>query len=210
MSWIGGYKSSKPSTSEADLREEKRKKLEAERALRAKQRVQRQKQLESIAKSREATEKAVQDLLALEPDILAGEDTVVSESEAEILLRIDENSEVDLEAANNQAIMTFETENGEDDATAMDNLRTVQCPFNQEDIEFWFSQLEDQLTLIGVKAQWTKKIALVRFLPPAIQSEVKSLLKLKQNEAGEDIYLKIKNELFGASSKSLKVVSKML
>ena len=69
------------------------------------------------------------------------------------------------------------------------------CPFNKADIEFWFSQLEDQLTLIGVKKQWTKKIALVRFLPPEIQSEVKSLLKLGQTAAGTDIYLRIKKQL---------------
>ena len=65
----------------------------------------------------------------------------------------------------------------------------------QRNIEFWFSQLEDQLTLIGVKKQWTKKIALVRFLPPDIQNEVKSLLKLGQTAAGDDIYYRIKKQL---------------
>ena len=92
-------------------------------------------------------------------------------------------------------MVDFDKENEEDSKTAMDNLRTVQCPFNKEDIEFWFSQLEDQLTLIGVKKQWTKKIALVRFLPPDIQIEVKSLLKMQQTAAGDDIYLKIKTRL---------------
>ena len=36
---------------------------------------------------------------------------------------------------------------------------------------------------------------MVRFLPPDIQSEVKSLLKLQQTAAGNDIYLKIKTRL---------------
>ena len=92
-------------------------------------------------------------------------------------------------------MVDFDQENGEDSNTAMDNLRTVLCPFNKGDIEFWFSQLEDQLTLIGVKKQWTKKIALVRFLPPDIQVEVKSLLKLGQTAAGTDIYFRIKKQL---------------
>ena len=86
----------------------------------------------------------------------------------------------------------FEVQNEDDSNTALENLRTVHCPFNKDDIEFWFSQLEDQLTLIGVKKQWTKKIALVRFLPPEMQNEVKSLLVLKQTAAGADIYLRIK------------------
>ena len=92
-------------------------------------------------------------------------------------------------------MVDFDQENVDDSATAMDNLRSVQCPFNKADIEFWFSQLEDQLTLIGVKKQWTKKIALVRFLPPEIQIEVKSLLKLGQTAAGEYIYFRIKTQL---------------
>ena len=92
-------------------------------------------------------------------------------------------------------VVAFQAEDGQDGEKAMDNLRTVHCPFNKDDVEFWFSQLEDQLTLIGVKAQWTKKIALVRFLPPEIQSEVKSLLKLNQVAAGNNIYLRIKTEL---------------
>ena len=91
--------------------------------------------------------------------------------------------------------MDFDKENEADSATALDNIRAIQCPFNKEDIEFWFSQLEDQLTLIGVKKQWTKKIALVRFLPAEVQSEVKSLLTLKQSMAGTDIYFKIKKQL---------------
>ena len=92
-------------------------------------------------------------------------------------------------------MVDFDQENVDDSATAMDNLRSVQCPFNKADIVFWFSQLEDQLTLIGVKKQWTKKIALVRFLPPEIQTEVKSLLKLGQTAAGENIYFRIKTQL---------------
>lgn len=103
-----------------------------------------------------------------------------------------ENVDDDLEPA---VMANFDEENGDDSATAMENLRSVQCPFNKGDIVFWFSQLEDQLTLIGVKKQWTKKIALVRYLPPEIQNEVKSLLKLQQTTAGTDIYLRIKRQL---------------
>ena len=186
MSWIGGYKA--PSNTAAELaesREAKRKKLEADRAERAKQRESRQKQLRAAIEARKEADQALEDLQNLDPDIFAGEsveevsDTILDEGENETAIMVD-----------------FDQENGDDSATAMDNLRSVQCPFNKGDIEFWFSQLEDQLTLIGVKKQWTKKIALVRFLPPEIQNEVKSLLKLGQTAAGNDIYFRIKTTPF--------------
>ena len=111
------------------------------------------------------------------------------------------------------AMVDFDQENADDSATAMDNLRSVQCPFNKGDIEFWFSQLEDQLTLIGVKKQWTKKIALVRFLPPEIQNEVKSLLKLGQTAAGNNIYFRIKTKLlkqYGPKPEDAYMIAKNL
>ena len=89
----------------------------------------------------------------------------------------------------------FEAENGEDGEKAMDNLRAVQCPFNKEDLDFWFSEFEGQLEVIEVKSQWTKKTALQRFLPNEIKMEVKGLLQLKKSAAGDDIYLRLKNEL---------------
>ena len=194
MSWLGGYKGPPKKSDSEDSREAKRKKLESERQQRAEQRDKLRKQVQAAQEDQEKADQAIQDILALEPEILSGDDTVVSESEVENLLAETLNEAADMAPDPPPPAVPFEAENGNDDEKAMDNLRSVQCPFNKEDVEFWFSQLEDQLTLIGVKAQWTKKIALVRFLPPEIQSEVKSLLKLKQDVAG-NIYLKIKKEL---------------
>ena len=188
MSWLSGYKA-KPSAQEA--REEKRLKLEAERLDRAKRRAAHQKQLQAAIEAQAEAEEALQELLNIDPDILADESRVdFTDKEVDELLAPESM------APEPAAPVAFEAENGTDDAKAMDNLRSVVCPFNKDDIEFWFSQLEDQMTLIGVKAQWTKKVALVRFLPPEIQSEVKSLLKLNQVAAGNDIYFRIKKELF--------------
>ena len=186
MSWLSGYKKSSTcaAASEEDIREARRKKLEADRLLRTQQREQTKKKLLAAQASRAEADKALQDLLDIAPDILSGDtDTEVEVSE-DIL---NDNSVAEM--------VDFDQENENDSATAMDNLRSVQCPFNKEDIEFWFSQLEDQLTLIGVKKQWTKKIALVRFLPPEIQNQVKSLLKLGQTAAGTDIYFRIKKTI---------------
>ena len=93
------------------------------------------------------------------------------------------------------AIMTedFEVENGADAEKAMEQLQTVKCPFMIDDIEFWFGQLEGQLTVIGIKSQWAKRVALQRFLPPEIQLEVKGLLRLLKSQSGTDIYKYLKD-----------------
>ena len=142
MSWLG-YKTSKPTVSEADIREARRIKLEQDRLARKKQREQRQKALDNAVKAREEADQALRELHEIAPDIFDYTATEDDEVSTDIL----ENSAEKIE-------MDFDEENGDDVATAMDNLRSVQCPFNKEDIVFWFSQLEDQLTLIGVKKQW--------------------------------------------------------
>ena len=201
MSWLGGYKGPSKKSEESDSREAKRKKLEAERLQRAQQRDKLRKQLKAAQEAKEAADLAEAELFALDANIFADDETLESVSES----ILDEEEE--------PIMVDFDAENADDSATAMDNLRSVQCPFNKSDIEFWFSQLEDQLTIIGVKKQWTKKIALVRFLPPEIQSEVKSLLKLGQTAAGTDIYLRIKQKLlklYGPKPEDAYLIAKNL
>ena len=91
--------------------------------------------------------------------------------------------------------MDFDAENGTDGKSALSDLKAVVCPFIKDDVEFWFGQFEGQLEVIEVKSQWLKRIAVQRFLPPEIQTEVKSLLSLSRTAAGDQIYLKIKKEL---------------
>ena len=136
MSWIGGYKG--PAKKESESREEKRKKLEAERTLRAQHREKLRKQVQAAQEAEEESDQAVKNILAIDPDILAGDDTFVSESEIDNLLTDDVGNQtpiVDIIAETD-----FDQENGEDSATAMENLRSVQCPFNKGDVEFWLSQ----------------------------------------------------------------------
>ena len=169
MSWRGGYKGPSTSKSEPQVspRTAKRNKLQEERLKRAEQRDKLRKQVQEAQAAQVEADKTVQQLLALEPDLLSGEDTFVSEGEVDNLLADDsvdqqppagiEDLVVDQPPPAEAAIMVdFEEQNEDDSATAMDNLRGIHCPFNKEDIVFWFSQLEDQLTLIGVKKQWTK------------------------------------------------------
>ena len=185
MSWLSGY-TSKPSTS-ADSRQSRRETLEAERLQRSKKRAELKKQLQEAQQSREEANQAIQDLLDLAPDIFdETSESIAGQVVDENILNDD--SEVSI-------VMDFDAENGTDGKSALGDLKGVQCPFIQEDIEFWFGQLEAQLEVIEVKSQWMKRIALQRFLPPEIQEEVKGLLSLGKTAAGGDIYFKIKNEL---------------
>ena len=196
MSWLSGLK---PSTSESDLRENRRKKLEQERLDRLHRSQQREAQKRILLAAQIAqaeADQACKDLLNIDPDLFEEKDSVTI-PESEIL---DVLNEADLLTAD-ITMADFETENGVDGEKALDKLGSIKLEFDKEDIEMWFSELEGQLEVIEVKAQWTKRTALQRFLPLEIKSEAKSLFKLTKTQAGDDIYKKIKDELiqlFGA------------
>ena len=169
MSWLSGYKSSSTKQTEAQLREEKRKKLDADRLLRAKRRADQQKQLQALIKSRQEADSALQDLLNLDPDIFEG-DEGSEVSEADIAQILDDTDQNEVE------MTEFDEENGTDGEKAMEKLGAIKCPFNKADVDFWFAELESQLEVINVKSQWTKKVALQMLLPIEIKTEIKSLL----------------------------------
>ena len=189
MSWFGAIKN-KPS--EEDTREERRKKLEQDRLQRAEARFQLRQQLQAAQQAREEASQAVEELLQIDPNILSGESVEVSDSEVEALLE----ESLDRDSAAEPSKMTdFDAENGADGASAMDKMSSVKCEFTRDDIEFWFTELETQLEVIDVKSQWSKRIALQRFLPADVKQEVKSLLIIPKAQAGDDIYKQIKTEL---------------
>ena len=179
MSWFDKYRTN-PQPSAA-TREARRLQLEEERLLRKQKREQYQQQLNAAAKAQEEANQALEDLLNIAPDLFEGDEI---------------DKEVSLDILDESDSMTdFDTENGVDGDKAMEKLGAVKCEFDKSDIENWFSELEGQLEVIEVKAQWTKRTALQRFLPVEIKTEAKSLFKLSKTQAGADIYKKIKTEL---------------
>ena len=91
MSWLGGYKPSK--LSESDLREARRKKLESDRLERQQKREETKKQLLAAKQAQLEADKAIQDLLDIDPHILEGDDVSIADSEIENLLS-NESTEV--------------------------------------------------------------------------------------------------------------------
>ena len=55
-------------------------------------------------------------------------------------------------------MVDFDQENEDDSATAMDNLRSVHCPFNKEDIVFGFRSLKTSLLLLELKNSGPKRL----------------------------------------------------
>ena len=97
----------------------------------------------------------------------------------------------------NQPIMAeaFDIQNDTDGDKAQEHARGIRVEFDTNDVKFWFSQLEGELLMATVKSQWLKKTVLQRNLPTKQKEDVKALLVLEKEEAGNDIYKRIKSEL---------------
>ena len=94
-----------------------------------------------------------------------------------------------------QPVIDFEDENGQDGEKALEYSRTLKIDFSPDDVDFWFTQIETEMFTCQIKSQWMKRVVLVKNLPAKIQSDVKSLLVLKQTEVPANIYKQIKKEL---------------
>ena len=91
--------------------------------------------------------------------------------------------------------LDFEDENGQDGDKAIEYTRTLKLEFSPEEVEFWFTQLENEMFTCSVKSQWLKRCVLVKNLPPKVQADVKSILTLKKSEAPTNVYKVIKAEI---------------
>ena len=197
MSWIGKLKP-KPSTSaqsEEESRDSKRKKLEADRLLRAQKRADRKKELEEFLQSRQDSDQAVQNLLEIDLSVFEGEQIELTDEEAALIL---ESSESDIESDETMpdaVVVEYDQANTEDGEKAQDLGRHVKVEFSASDIRFWFGELEGEMLLAGIGKQWLKKTVLQRNLPTKQKEDVKALLTLTQTQAGDDIYSRIKSEL---------------
>ena len=99
-------------------------------------------------------------------------------------------------AAEEAVVMVdFDAENGVDGDKAQEHARSIRVEFNASKIGFWFSELEGEMVMASVKSQWLKRTVLQRNLPTKQKEDVMALLTLSKTEGGNDIYLKIKQEL---------------
>ena len=92
----------------------------------------------------------------------------------------------------------FDQENGRDDPDFY--KKQVVVEYDQNDLKFWFLQLEEAMTFAGIKSQYVKRMTLTKNLPTSVKEEMKDLLSLTKSEAGPTCYKDVKDrlmELFG-------------
>ena len=96
------------------------------------------------------------------------------------------------------AVVAFESENGTDDAKALQEaLRYLdRLEWSDTDVKFFFQKAEIKMSAVGVKKQYTKFQVLSSIIPNKIQEEVKGLLvKVETDFPDNNAYLLLKTEI---------------
>ena len=75
--------------------------------------------------------------------------------------------------------------------------KEIRVKFDQNDVKYFFNTVESQMRKHGINRQWDKKDALVETLPDHIIEECKPILRLTKDEAGDQVYKDLKNEILG-------------
>ena len=97
-------------------------------------------------------------------------------------------------------VMDFDMVDEADAAETLGKMAGIKVAWDPQDLEYWFGELEQQMELIQVKSQWTKRIILSNNLPREVKAEVKEILKKPKSAAPVNIYKGLKSkllELFG-------------
>lgn len=66
--------------------------------------------------------------------------------------------------------------------------KEIKDTFEANDVEYWFNVVEARMKKFGINRQWDKKDAIVHLLPADVVEECKPILRLKQADAGPNIY----------------------
>ena len=184
MSWLSGYKATKKLSESEIIREEKRKKLEADRLARNIKREAHKKQLEAATRAREEASEILDQFLQIDPDIFAGD--VIDEA-------IDENILNDsTEMAN------FDEKDEENGAEAIKSLGQIKVNWDAENPSYFFQKLETELQIFSINKQYTKRQALIRSLPDEVAKEFMHLVVLQETQAGNLSYKTLKTSIIKA------------
>ena len=89
---------------------------------------------------------------------------------------------------NRMATVNFDLQTGEDDDGALEkachNLKGYA--FNENDLKFFFQQVELKMRKVGVKNSFTKLLVLTSILPERVIDEVKPILRKEEDEFEEN------------------------
>merc|ERR1712102_110279 len=80
----------------------------------------------------------------------------------------------------------FDTIDAVDGADSLGKLSQVKVPWDPEDVEYWFTELELQIELFSIKSQWVKRVILANNLPENVRSQLKDILKVQKSQLNEN------------------------
>ena len=72
--------------------------------------------------------------------------------------------------------------------------KEIKIKFDMTDVTYWFNSVESQMKKFGINSQWSKKDSILTLLPEEVIEECKPILRLTQEEAGDNIYKSLKTE----------------
>ena len=87
-------------------------------------------------------------------------------------------------AAENAVMVNYDQEDGVDEANAMQSAVAAvkHIKWDQNDLPFFFKQVEIKMKSNGVKKNFTKLEVLTTILPPRVTDEIKPILRKEENE----------------------------
>ena len=95
-----------------------------------------------------------------------------------------------------QAVMVaFEDENGEDTADIFKTVGQIKLAWTENEVPFWFRQLETKMKFMGVRSQWLKLQVLTNVLPADKLMLIKYLVDIDEAECGDTQYKQAKQRL---------------
>ena len=114
---------------------------------------------------------------------------------------IDEDQETGQEATGQEAapvveanrMVNYDSQTGDDGDSALEkachNLKGYE--FEQNDLHFYFNQIELRMRTSGVKKNYTKFLVLTSILPPKIRDQVKNILRKQETDFENQLPYKI-------------------
>ena len=94
----------------------------------------------------------------------------------------------------------FEDVDTADAPEVMGKLASLKITWDPKDINWWFSELKMQMTLLNIQSQWIERVNLSNNLPDDVRGEVKDILKKPKSQAPALVYKVLKGKvlkLFG-------------
>ena len=192
MSWFGALKTTSTRSGNANFtseaREKRRAELEADRILKAQKRAQRKAFLQAGISAPSS------------PSLSRANTPNLSDIEEDETHSLPDLFGIDFSIFEQQTatMVNFDMKNEENDEDAMKNLGQIKIKWNKDDPDYFFTLLETELQIFGIKKQFTKRQALVRNLPEDVALEFKSLVCLQEDKAGERPYKTLKDALLKA------------